>query len=282
MIDAETLKDLLAHLSPDEKRKCVDELASLEISQKNAEEVYRILRIFETGLDVNLAIKVREVCRKLETECPGKFSFDFLTSTPVIQHLRRPSTVTVQDLALPGEVTESCPSCGEAILTGKRKPDSCNTTLEKDACGRCGRNSYETLFCVWCGALMHDSNWQRTSTTRRSLALFIDFSLIATGLATGYLLLPEAGLLLLAINMVLQLSLFNSGTTLGKKVVGLQIIRTTDAQLASFPQILFRETIGKLVSLAIIGLGFFWSLFDENGQTWHDILSNSLVVIPKK
>jgi len=34
----------------------------------------------------------------------------------------------------------------------------------------------------------------------------------------------------------------------------------------------------SLVSLGIAGLGFFWSLFDQDKRTWHDILSETRLV----
>ena len=69
MLDTETLRDLLDHLSHEDRKECVDELARLEISEKMPTKC-TIIRVLETGLDVNMAIQVRAICRKLELQFP--------------------------------------------------------------------------------------------------------------------------------------------------------------------------------------------------------------------
>ncbi|MDD3148715.1 MAG: RDD family protein [Candidatus Riflebacteria bacterium] len=285
MLDTESLRDLLAHLSPDEKRECIEELSRLEISAKNAEEVYRIIQVFESGLDVNLAIQIRAVCRKLETQFPGKFSFDFLTSQPVIDHLRKhgptknsssPPDPIAKDK--PGQNTRACPFCAEMINVSAQKCRFCQSVLENTLCGKCGRHSFKTLFCVWCGALKADYSMFRPSTTRRAFAFWLDYAFLAASISAFFHISPEIGSAFILLYVVIQLFFMSSGTTLGKSAVGLRIIHSTGGREARFSQILLRETLGKLISFAAFGLGFLWFFFDENGQTWHDLLANSIVV----
>jgi uncharacterized RDD family membrane protein YckC len=40
--------------------------------------------------------------------------------------------------------------------------------------------------------------------------------------------------------------------------------------------------LGALVSLAALGIGFIWMLFDPDGLTWHDRWSHSRVVVLRK
>ena len=40
--------------------------------------------------------------------------------------------------------------------------------------------------------------------------------------------------------------------------------------------------LGAAVSLACLGLGYFWRLFDKNSQYWHDYISGTrLILLPK-
>ena len=286
MLDEKALKDLLGSLSPDDKRECIDELSRLEISQKNADDVYRILQILETGLDINLAIQVRAVCRKLEAQFPGKFSFDFLTSEPVIEHLCKPGAARIASKTDPVHEktmvndgkTRLCPFCTASIDPDAVKCHQCNSLLANTLCKNCGRHSFQTKFCVWCGTLMNDPSLRRPSVLRRALAFWLDYTLMSASALAFYHFPDVSGLLFLVFFAVVQFYFMSASTTIGKSATGLMVVRTTDSSKAAFAQILFRETIAKLVSLACLGVGFFWFFFDENGQTWHDLLSKSLVV----
>ncbi|HNX77861.1 MAG TPA: RDD family protein [Candidatus Rifleibacterium sp.] len=286
MLDTKALKDLLGNLSPDDKRECVEELSRLELSQKNAEDVYRILQILETGLDVNLAIQVRAVCRKLEAQFPGKFSFDFLTSEPVIEHLRNPAAAKTASTSDPVREktlvndgkTRLCPFCAAGIEKDAAQCRHCSSLLDNTLCKTCGRHSYQTKFCVWCDTLMNNASLRRPSVVRRALAFWLDYTLMAAS-ALAFFHFPDAsGLLFVVFFVAIQLYFMSASTTIGKSATGLMIVRTTDSSKAGFSQILFRETIAKMISLACLGIGFFWFLYDENGLTWHDLLSNSIVV----
>jgi uncharacterized RDD family membrane protein YckC len=71
------------------------------------------------------------------------------------------------------------------------------------------------------------------------------------------------------------------GTTLGGIVVGLRVVRTTGEDLR-FSDALVRG-LGSLFSLAAIGIGYFWILFDAERQSWHDKIAGTLVVkVPRE
>lgn len=283
MLDADSLKSLLTNLSPEDKRECLDELSRLEISSHNAEEVYRILQVLETGLDVNLALQVRAVCRKLETQFPGRFSFEFLTSAPVIEHLRKasdlnnqPGRETLEKISPPIEKTHLCPFCAAQIETTARKCTACNNLIENNLCSNCGRHSYQTRFCIWCDSLMSKSHLRRASITSRAMALCVDYALLAASLM-AYLHM-ETGVALPLAYCLCQIYFMTSSSTIGKKTAGLVVIKTSDYDNTGFFQILLRETAGKVISLLCLGIGFFWFFYDEDGQTWHDLMAQSIVV----
>ncbi|WP_439135497.1 RDD family protein [Pseudomaricurvus sp.] len=70
------------------------------------------------------------------------------------------------------------------------------------------------------------------------------------------------------------------GQTLGMRAWRLQL-RQTNGQFASLPQAMVRGLVAP-ISLALIGLGYWWRLWDKEGRTWHDIASHTQVVqLPK-
>ena len=58
-------------------------------------------------------------------------------------------------------------------------------------------------------------------------------------------------------------------------------VRVVDA-VTGQPGIGIGRSIGRYLARAISGwicyLGYFWMLWDERSQTWHDKVSNSIVV----
>ena len=70
------------------------------------------------------------------------------------------------------------------------------------------------------------------------------------------------------------------GTTIGNIVFGLKIVRT-DGQPMTFGVAVVRA-LASLLSLAVLGLGFFWIAWDREKQAWHDKIAGTLVVrMPK-
>jgi len=71
--------------------------------------------------------------------------------------------------------------------------------------------------------------------------------------------------------------LFASGTTPGKKLLGMYVVKES-GEHASFLTMLFREWVGKWVSGFVFGLGYLWILIDKDKQAWHDKLASTYVV----
>ncbi len=67
-----------------------------------------------------------------------------------------------------------------------------------------------------------------------------------------------------------------NGATIGKKIMGIKVITTSGEQL-DWVKAFLRE-ISKILSGAAFFLGYLWMLWDENSQTWHDKIAETLVV----
>ena len=88
----------------------------------------------------------------------------------------------------------------------------------------------------------------------------------------GYL-----GLLLFLAYVACFAWLIMKGTTPGKRVLGMRVVKT-NGTVANVLTMIVRELIGKQISLLFFSLGFLWILFDEHKQGWHDKLMSTYVV----
>jgi uncharacterized RDD family membrane protein YckC len=71
--------------------------------------------------------------------------------------------------------------------------------------------------------------------------------------------------------------LFTRGTTPGKMMLGLRVMKEA-GPTAGFGTMLLRETVGKWISGLVFALGYLWILFDRDRQGWHDKLASTYVV----
>ncbi len=73
----------------------------------------------------------------------------------------------------------------------------------------------------------------------------------------------------------------HAGQTLGMQVWGIRV-QNADGSGISLWQALLRFVVA-IGSWLCMGLGFFWSLFDKQKRSWHDMYSDTQVVrIPKR
>jgi uncharacterized RDD family membrane protein YckC len=66
------------------------------------------------------------------------------------------------------------------------------------------------------------------------------------------------------------------GQTVGRRLSGTILIRASGRELG-WPLVIVRTVAGSL-SLALFGAGFFWSIVDRRGRTWHDLLVGTVIV----
>ena len=88
---------------------------------------------------------------------------------------------------------------------------------------------------------------------------------------TGWLIM-----VLLALTNFVIFPMF-SGQSIGKMLTGLRVVRT-DGNAASFSQLLVRHSIGYLLTIATVGLGFLFSILNPKGRALHDFLAGTVVV----
>lgn len=85
------------------------------------------------------------------------------------------------------------------------------------------------------------------------------------------------GILLVMAYVAVALILFFRGTTPGKYLLRMRVIKQ-DGSSAGFLTMLCREWIGKPISGMIFSLGYIWILIDRDNQGWHDKLLGTHVV----
>lgn len=71
------------------------------------------------------------------------------------------------------------------------------------------------------------------------------------------------------------------GTTLGGIVCSLRVIRTSGEDLRPADAVI--RGLTSVLSLAALGIGAFWMLWDPQQQTWHDKIAGTFVVkVPRE
>lgn len=82
--------------------------------------------------------------------------------------------------------------------------------------------------------------------------------------------------------MLLYLSflfwLWSDGISPAKRLLNIEVVDRQDGNYVGFWTIIRREIVGKPLSGLCLGLGFLWALWDEDGQTWHDKMADTVVV----
>lgn len=81
-----------------------------------------------------------------------------------------------------------------------------------------------------------------------------------------------------AAGLFVYLWIGNAGwRTMGKGLTGVRVVRKDSGQPLGPWRGLLR-TLGYIVSLVPLGVGFLWAIWDKDKQTWHDKIAGSVVV----
>jgi uncharacterized RDD family membrane protein YckC len=115
------------------------------------------------------------------------------------------------------------------------------------------------------------------------LALWFVATMLALALTGGALdvqRLPDKllvqVLLLLVTGTYFIISWRRGGQTIGMRPWRLRVV-SSDGKPLGTRQALVRFGV-SLLSLAALGLGFFWALFDAHNRTWHDLAAGTMMV----
>ena len=71
------------------------------------------------------------------------------------------------------------------------------------------------------------------------------------------------------------------GGSIGQLLAGLRVMRV-DGKGLTFWQAAFRTYVGNMTANVLLGLGYFWVFRDSNRQGWHDMVSDTVVVVKNK
>lgn len=72
------------------------------------------------------------------------------------------------------------------------------------------------------------------------------------------------------------------GATLGKMVFKLKVRNAETCENLTWGYAILRETVGRFLASILFLLGYFWMLWDDKKQGWHDKLAKSVVVRVEK
>ena len=70
----------------------------------------------------------------------------------------------------------------------------------------------------------------------------------------------------------------SKGLTPGKLLMGEQVVEHLRGGYPGLGRMLVREVFGKFVSGLFMGLGYFWAIWDKDGQAWHDKIAGTVIV----
>lgn len=162
----------------------------------------------------------------------------------------------------------TCSSCNAEVAPGTRWCGICHTNIVNPSMGRLASPG-KRLGAYFLDLLVP------------VVALFLILVVAGMGAATGSDAGAGVGALLgfglFVAYVIWALVLFARGTTPGKNLLGMRVIKE-DGRNAGFLTMLIRETIGKAISGLVLALGFLWILFDDGNQGWHDKLMSTYVI----
>ncbi|MBC8281097.1 MAG: RDD family protein [Chloroflexi bacterium] len=187
--------------------------------------------------------------------------------------------------------TRSCSLCPPSETTENDDPPSLARLpngpwarpLTALSCPQCGaRINRGVEFCPNCGTnqeIINDSDY--AGLFPRVGAAIIDAlpPLVVTGMIFPFFDIPGVFLLLLV--GYHALFTYKMGRTLGKKILGIQVI-ATNGQRPTLKQILLREVVGKLLIFFTLFIGFLWIIWEPKRRGWHDYFGGTYVTHEKR
>jgi uncharacterized RDD family membrane protein YckC len=120
----------------------------------------------------------------------------------------------------------------------------------------------------------------RAGFWRRFAAALIDGIIVLVVLGVLSAIVKGAGYgigLLLSIAYFVYFEGGETGQTPGKRALGIRVVDFSTGGPIGYGRA-FVRWIGRIISSAVVYLGYLWMLWDREKQTWHDKLANDVVV----
>lgn len=70
----------------------------------------------------------------------------------------------------------------------------------------------------------------------------------------------------------------STGQTLGKKALGIKVVKVDTGKHPDYVGAFLRDVVGKFISGIVLALGYLWIIWDPKKQAWHDKIANTVVV----
>lgn len=163
-------------------------------------------------------------------------------------------------------------------------------------CSNCKQETVPALFCHACDAyLPNPAAGAKAGVARRLGALVLDNIVIwafffvvllisaGVGSAVGGRDAAAGGFFFTFFWAAVAYTIFAlwflaQGKTPGKWLVGIRAADKSNGNSPGLGRMLVREIIGKVLSGIILGLGYFWAIFDKDAQAWHDKIAGTVVL----
>lgn len=85
-------------------------------------------------------------------------------------------------------------------------------------------------------------------------------------------------LLVELVYLAVQLVFYSKSQTIGKAILGMQVISSKDGKPIGFWMMILREWLAKKASGAAFLLGYLWILIDDKNRGWHDKIMDTYVI----
>lgn len=145
----------------------------------------------------------------------------------------------------------------------------------------------DSFFCTWCSKFVPSpGKGEKANLFVRWVALVLDplIAVVLYFLAIGIFgsisenLGVVVAVILPLVYIIWFLSLLRKGRTPGKLLLGLQVVHHQTGEIPGFGKMFLREIVGRFISGLFFGVGYFWAIFDKNGQAWHDKIAGTVVL----
>ncbi len=179
----------------------------------------------------------------------------------------------------PGRSTVTCPKCEKPFRFSRQESDFGFSIVEP---AQPAPKALEKPAGFWIRALALLIDVLLVSLGQQIFAVFLEtgVNLFSSAMTDQMLRALDAGIQLGGFCLSLLYTIGLTGTygqTLGKMALKIRVVRV-DGRPIGYGYAAVRETLGKLVSFLLLGVGFLMAAFDSKKQGMHDKMADTRVV----